>query len=277
MSDPERLDPSRGIIARYATRLRELRVEGGLTRAEVADRVFLSYSAIAKFESGERFPTEDVAQELDEVLGAGGSLFDLWDDVQDSPDARWAKRRFDYESRTVKFRHYTDFIPALLQTDDYLTALLKAELSATGGDLEEKVRYRQRRRALIEGPEPPEFCALITESALQWRIGDCRIMRGQLTHLLAATDKPHIHLRIVTFDRVPPSGGLMRLGRTTIMTLRSGQSIVYRPGIIRGTYISQPPEVAEYESLYDSLQACALSHEESTALIRRVIEEKYRA
>ncbi|MFI0742855.1 Scr1 family TA system antitoxin-like transcriptional regulator [Streptomyces sp. NPDC021100] len=277
MSDPERLDPSRGVIARYAARLRELRAERGLTRAEVADQVFLSYSAIAKFESGERFPTEEVAQELDEVLGAGGSLFDLWDDIQESPDAKWAKRQFDYESRTVRFRQYTDSVPALLQTDDYLTTLLKAGLPEAGGNLEEKVRYRQRRRALLEGPEPPQFHGLITETALHWRIGDHRVMRDQLVHLLAAAEKPHIRLHILAFDHVPPPGGLMRLGRTTILTLRSGQSVVQRPGIARSFYITQPPEVAEYASLYDSLQAWALSREATTALIRKVIEEKYRA
>ncbi|MER5781678.1 helix-turn-helix transcriptional regulator [Streptomyces mobaraensis] len=277
MSDPERLDPSRGIIARYATRLQELRVERGLTRAEVAERVFLSYSAIAKFESGDRLPTEEVAQELDEALGAGGSLFGLWDDIQESPDARWAKRQFDYESRAVRFRHYADFVPPLLQTDDFLTTILKAGLPVTGGNLEEKVRYRQRRRALLEGPKPPEFHALITEAALHWHIGNRHIMRGQLVHLLAAADKPHIRLRILAFERVPPFSGLMDLGRTTILTLRSGQSVVYRPGIPRGVYITQPTEVAEYASLYDSLQAWALSGEATTALIRKVIEEKYRA
>ncbi|MBZ4322038.1 helix-turn-helix domain-containing protein [Streptomyces huiliensis] len=277
MSDPERLDPSRGVIARYAARLRELRVERGLTRAEVADRVFLSYSAIAKFETGQRFPVEEAAQLLDEVLEADGKLFDLWDDIQESPDTRWAKQHYDYESRTVKFRHYTDFMPALLQTDDYLTALLRRGLPEAGGNLEAKVRYRQKRRALLEGPDQPEFHAVILEAALHWRVGDDRIMRGQLAHLLASARKPRIHLRIVAFDRVPPFDGLTNLTMATIMTLRSGQSIVYQPGIVRGTYISKPSEVAEYVSLYDSLEGWALSPEASTALIQKVLEEKYRA
>ncbi|MBC2874204.1 MULTISPECIES: helix-turn-helix domain-containing protein [Streptomyces] len=271
MSDPERLDPSRGVIARYAARLRELRIERGLTRAEVADRVFLSYSAIAKFESGTRFPLEDVAQLLDEVLGADGALFDLWGSVSDTPHARWASRLEKLEAGSREIRHLAGGVPALLQTEAYIRSILGRGMELFGGNLEEKVQFRLRRCDVLHSADPPALSTVVSEAALRMVVESPRVMREQLRHLLRMSERPYVSLRIIPFT----SQVFSYIGQATLLFPRVGKPTLYTVAFEQGVFSTKPSEVAWHASLYDHIYNGALSEETSRAFISKVIEDEY--
>ncbi|GAA0435240.1 helix-turn-helix transcriptional regulator [Streptomyces luteireticuli] len=247
--------------------IRELRLRRGWTQAELGRAVGLSNSAISKFENGQKVPPRDIVLRLDAALRAAGRLIDEADRLGGR-----AKKYSSYEARALTFRHLTEFVPALLQTEEFIRESLRRGMKFYGGDLEENVRYRLARASLMDHPDAPQFSAVIGESALHTRVGNSHIMHDQLSRLISASMRPNVQIRITPFDG---DGLLARNANLTIMTLPGEQTIVYRGDPIQSTYVTKPDGVTAYIALYDHLFCDALSEEASIALIRKVIEEKY--
>ncbi|GAA0378038.1 hypothetical protein GCM10010319_65720 [Streptomyces blastmyceticus] len=273
MPAPKRLDPSQSRVARLGAAIRCLRESKGWSQAELGQAVSMSNTAISKFETGRNFPVRQVAEALDRALDAERKLFEIWDQLNDDPAAKWVEKYFAYESKAIEIHHLASSLPALLQSDDYIRAILQRGMAYFGGDLDEKVAYRQRRRAILERrPDPPSFRAVIAQSAFDHIVGDASIMRGQLLHMLDALTRTNVELRVSPFA---VTGVNPDLGTTQIMTFKGGRRIVYRVDPIHGIYITNPSDVAQYSALYDQLWRDALSSDESIAVIRKALEEKY--
>jgi transcriptional regulator with XRE-family HTH domain len=58
----------------FGRRLRELREQAGLSQPALARMVPISQSSLSRYESGRQAVARDIAERLDELLGAGGSL-----------------------------------------------------------------------------------------------------------------------------------------------------------------------------------------------------------
>ncbi|MEV5508300.1 helix-turn-helix domain-containing protein [Streptomyces orinoci] len=268
-----RVDPSQAFIARYGLALQQFREHKRWTQAQLGKQVWLSHARISQFEAGESLPPKDIAELLDHVLEANGALLDLWDRLNDNPDARWAQKILATEARTVHFRHVTNTIPALLQTEAYARALLGKGIPYYGGNVDEKVAYRAERRKVLHSSDPAQFWAILEESALHWQIADHAVMREQFTHLLDMMTRPHVCLQVIPFRSV---GLIPNTGITTLLTLRNGRTIVYRTDADQGTYITKPSIVADFAALYDHLRHSALTADESRDLIQQVFEENLR-
>lgn len=81
--------------------------------------------------------------------------------------------------------------PPLLQTPDYAAALL-------GGDKEAVAARLGRQKVLVRGdPPPPRLSVLLYEGILHNEVGGKDVMREQLAHLLAMSEKPNISVLIV--------------------------------------------------------------------------------
>ncbi|MEV6669770.1 helix-turn-helix transcriptional regulator [Streptomyces sp. NPDC051162] len=260
-------------MARLGAAIRCLRESKDWSQAELGRAVSMSNTAISKFETGSTFPVRQVAEALDRALDAEGKLFEIWDQLNDDPAARWVQKYFAHESKATEIHHLANTLPALLQADGYIRTILQCSMAHYGGDLDEKVAFRQRRRAILDRPDPPSFRAVIAQSAFDCIIGDAVIMRGQLLHMLDMLTRTNIELRVIPFA----TNGLSRdLGLTQIMTFKGGRKVVYRPGPTEeGIYITNPIEVAQYSALYDHIWREALPQHESIALIRKTLEEKY--
>ncbi|MEU1823838.1 helix-turn-helix transcriptional regulator [Streptomyces abikoensis] len=268
-----RVEPSRAFIASYGEALQQLREGKGWTQAQLGRKVWLSHARISQFEAGDSLPPQDVAVLLDKALEANGVLLDLWDRLNDDPNAKWAQKILATEARTVHFRHVTNVVPALLQTDEYAREILARGIPYYGGDLDEKVAYQAQRRKVLHASNPPQFWAILEESALHWRIGGADVMREQLAHLLDMAAKSYVHLQVIPFSDVAL---IPETGMTTLLTLRNGRTIAYRVDIKPGVYITKPGTVAHLATQYDHLRRSALTADDSAALIRQVYEENYR-
>jgi transcriptional regulator with XRE-family HTH domain len=74
---PRRLNPDASPLALFGARLRAYRNQHGWVQAELGRAVHVSGTLIAKLEKAERRPQPDVAQRLDDALGAEGELTQL--------------------------------------------------------------------------------------------------------------------------------------------------------------------------------------------------------
>lgn len=244
----------------------------GWTQVQLGKQVSLTHSVISRFETGDNIPPADVAKSLDSALGANGRLLDFWDQLNDNPDSAWVRKFFNLESRATKVHQIAELIPPLLQNDSYTRSILQQNLAYYGGNLEEKVRFREQRRALLRKSPPLALSVVLGEAALHTVVGDDKVMRQQLLDLIDLTAYDHIEVRVRPFDGM---GHAYDGGSLVIFRLQNGDSAVYRPGGLRGLYVTSPATVAEYVTLYDHLNRDALDAEASRILIRKVVEERY--
>ncbi|WKK22806.1 helix-turn-helix transcriptional regulator [Streptomyces olivoreticuli] len=273
MPAPTRLDPSRSHIAPFGVAIRALREAKGWSQAELGKAIRISNTAISKFENGHALPVREVAEALDRALEADSTLFEIWDRLNDDPSAKWVVKYFGYESKAVEICQLASTLPALLQTDDYIRAILQLGMPYYGGDLDAKVAYRQRRRALLDRPDPPSLRAVIDQSALDRTVGDAKLMRGQLLYMLDRMTRTNVDLRLIPFAI---SGATRDFGLTQIMAFKGGRRIVYRAAPTKGgLYVTNATEVAQYSAVYEQLWRESLPPGESIALIRKALEEKY--
>ncbi|MGA5132261.1 helix-turn-helix domain-containing protein [Streptomyces olivoreticuli] len=260
-------------MARLGAAIRCLRESKGWSQAELGQAVSMSNTAISKFETGGNFPVRQVAEALDRALDAKGKLFESWDQLNDDPTAKWVEKYFAHESKAIEIHHLAHSLPALLQCDEYIRAILQIGMPHYGGNLDEKVAYRQRRRAILDRPDPPSFRAVIAQSALDYIVGDATIMRAQLLYMLDTLTRANVELRV---HPLVVNGPYRDLGMTQIMAFKGGRRIVYRAGPTEeGVYVTNPMTVAQYSALYDQIWRQALPSHESITVIRKALEEKY--
>ncbi|WP_410598815.1 DUF5753 domain-containing protein [Amycolatopsis sp. lyj-90] len=91
---------------------------------------------------------------------------------------------------------FPDVIPALLQTDAYIRAVLR-RYGHTGPDLETGVEARLARNALFTRRSGPALTFYIHENALNAMVGDSTVMNEQLIQLQLASSPPHCQIHVV--------------------------------------------------------------------------------
>jgi transcriptional regulator with XRE-family HTH domain len=176
-------------------KLRRLRTDLGLTREQAADHIRASAWKIHRLENGQvSFKERDLLDLLDlyEVtdpqeiadtlaLAREANHPGWWQHYGDVLPA-WFRAYVDLESAASLIRTYEgQYIPGLLQTDDYIRAVVHAaHLTDTSDEVGRRVRLRMARQTLLTRDQPPRLWAVIDEAALRRPVGGPEVMRGQL-------------------------------------------------------------------------------------------------
>ncbi|MFF3503613.1 helix-turn-helix domain-containing protein [Streptomyces sp. NPDC003247] len=91
-------------------------------------------------------------------------------------------------------------IPGVLQTEDYARAIYGGHIPGLPADeVDVRVEFRLKRRQILERTAPPPFTVVVHEAALRMRIGGRKVARAQLGHLLEASERPAVTLRVIPF------------------------------------------------------------------------------
>ena len=112
------------------------------------------------------------------------------------------------DARRIVHFHHT-FIPGLLQTESYATAITPTTTlkSLTTRDAETLVKVRLlRQQAALNDSSRKELVFLIDESSLRRPVGSPATMREQLRHLLDMTEHPGVTLIVLPFQAQPHPG-----------------------------------------------------------------------
>src|SRR2546421_3907482 len=166
--------------------LRKLREAKGVTRDEAGWEIRSSESKISRMELGRvSFKERDVADLLtfygvsDEqeratmlALAREANTPGWWNRFTDILPT-WFQSYLGLEAAAALIRTYEiQFVPGLLQTDDYARAvILLAHDRATADDVERRVALRRERQQALLRKEPPELWAVVDEAALRRPIG----------------------------------------------------------------------------------------------------------
>ncbi|MFC4035685.1 helix-turn-helix domain-containing protein [Streptomyces polygonati] len=195
-----------------AERLRELRLDAGITGKQLAERCGWSVAKSSRIENARTAPADadirawcsacgaDVhAEDLIAVNRQAGSMYTQWRRLQRTGMKHLQEASTPRYERTKLFRVYASHVvPGFLQTTGYASALMGtiAGFRGTPDDVSEAVEARMRRsRVVHEGDH--RFATLIEENTLLHRIGDAEVMSAQLGSLLASMALPSVSLGII--------------------------------------------------------------------------------
>ncbi|WP_129840894.1 helix-turn-helix transcriptional regulator [Streptomyces sp. RFCAC02] len=197
-----------------AARLREIRLDAGLTGREVSAQCGWHASKTTRLEKGQAAPSDADIRAWCTACGVPGRAPDLiaasrdidsmyieWKRLQRGGLRRLQESRVPLYESTRLFRTYSSHVmPGLLQTPEYASALLSAiaEFRGTRNDVAEAVEARMARSGVTRQGRA-RFVMLIEEAVLRSQIGEPAVMAGQLGHLLSAMALPAVSLGIIPF------------------------------------------------------------------------------
>ncbi|MGW9213829.1 helix-turn-helix domain-containing protein [Embleya sp. NPDC055664] len=271
MSDEAQEDaPVVEVFGRMVATLREA---AGYRQAELARATYgLSATRLNQIERGTGHPpTMANAIALDTALKTGGLLTKLWKHLTTRVFAAWSQPFMDFESTAVEIRKYlVQFVPGLLQTENYARALLRGGRTLRDdAHLEERVFGRLGRQERLSGPEAPHLWVVLDEGVIRRPVGGPNTMRQQLARLLETENDSRISVQILPFDEGEHAG---MGGSLTLLTMPEGRKVAYIEGAGVGRMIEDPIEVEQFAVTYDRQRARALPVGMSMDMIREAME-----
>ena len=268
---------------RLARRLRQMREEAGMTLAEAAPRLAKTRSALGRIEKGETAADVHLVRSMMDLYNCrDDSLEDM---VHEAKLPGWwvaygIKDRGFIGLETEAVTALTSelvYVPGLLQTEDYIRAVFNTgRRKRTVKQLENQVSARLiRQRRLTSDEAPLMFDAVIDESALRKPVGSDAVMRGQLLHLVEASELETVTVQVIP-NKVGAHEGME--GSFTVLEFEDPQdpSLLYSEYPTGAVHVEKPDEVRDARLLFERLRSSvALSPADSVAFIQRIAEELY--
>jgi transcriptional regulator with XRE-family HTH domain len=267
--------------------LRRLRERQGITREEAGYAIRASGSKMSRLELGRvGFKERDVADLLtlygvnDETDRA--TLLGL---AQDANSPGWWHRYGDIlpgwfetyvglEEAAALVRTYElQFIPGLLQTEDYARAVIAlGNSSSPPQEIEQRVGLRMTRQKILARGDAPRLWAVVDEAALRRPIGGRDVMRGQIERLIEATKMPGIILQVLPF-RV--GGHTAEAGAFTILRFPESDlpDVVYVEQLTSALYLDRRDDVDAYMEAMERLCVVSAPPDNTAEILSRILQE----
>ncbi|GII57908.1 transcriptional regulator [Planotetraspora thailandica] len=263
------------------TRLRRLRESRHITLEEAGRAIRASHSKISRMELGRvGFRRRDVADlltlygvadnaERDAMLAlvSQAGIPDWWhayDDVLPS----WFESYVGLEQAAGGIRNYeVQFVPGLLQTEDYARAVIRlGHPDARSDEIERRVTFRMARQEVLARPGPPHLWAVVDEAVLRRSPGAPAVMRGQIDRLLEQVALPNVTVQVVPFSA---GGHAAAGGPFSILRFHETDlpDIVYLEQLTTATYLDKREDVDHYLAVMERLCIRA----EPAAATRRIL------
>ncbi|MER5399444.1 helix-turn-helix transcriptional regulator [Streptomyces sp. NPDC002599] len=263
-------------------RLRHLREQAGVSFEEAARAIevtALTVRRIEKAEVGLRIP---YVRELLRAYGVPAAEVDdflalareankpgWWYSYRDVlPD--WFSAYVSLESEAGVIRLYEPhYVPGLLQTRDYATALMRVGFpNESKQDVARRVALRMKRQDLLAKPDAPAVWAILDETVLRRPVGGPEVMRAQFDRLTEALDLPKVRIQIMRFGVGAHPGAFgpfhhFRFGFSEL------PDIVYTESLVGAVYVDRPDVVVSYLEVLDRMSVQA----EPVARTRAILGE----
>ena len=254
-------------------RLRDLRNEHDLTVEDIANRLLCSATKISRLETGARRPSlRDVRDlcalyQLDQAASA-----ELMTLAREAREQGWWTQYDDIkldpyiglEAVATAITSYSMYyVPALLQTEEYARALIKAIAPKIAPDVhEQRVEVRLRRQRLLDEDRRPRYRVLLDEAVLHRRVGGPEVMAAQLGNMLEAERQAKVTIQVIPFE----SGAHAAQDSNFVLLEFEDKAlspVVFVEGLTGNQYIERSADIARYREAVEYLRDSALSPRDS--------------
>lgn len=277
MASPQGITGSTMPRRQLGRRLRDLRNRARMTTRVAARRLEWSEAKIWRIETGQTSLRSLDVEAMCKIYGAPEAELEPLTALARETKARgwWAPysdviaEGFDVyigleEAATEISTFESEFVPGLLQTEDYTRALLTAARpNLSPADIERRIEVRgQRQRLLTRTPEPVRLVAIIAESLLWRRIGDPAVIAGQLDHLRRMCERPNIDIRLVPNDSGYHDG--LDSGRFVLLEFGAAGAETTEPPVVYvenfgvSTYFDKNSDIDRYRGAFANIRAASV-------------------
>jgi hypothetical protein len=251
--------------------LRRMRAAAGISRSDAGWEIRSSESKISRMELGRvGLKERDVAdllklygldddEERERLLALAREAnnpgwWHRFGDVLPS----WFHSYLDLEASAQLIRVYElQFVPGLLQTKDYIRAVVQLGRGMIPAEeVERRISLRVNRQEILTRPDPVRVWAVVDEAALRRPIGGKQVIIDQLNHLIEVS-----HMSNVTLQVVPLSIGGHAAAGGSFSILRFPESdlpdTVYIEHLTSALYLDKLDELDQYTAAMESLCVAA--------------------
>jgi transcriptional regulator with XRE-family HTH domain len=268
--------------------LRRLREERRITLEDAGEVIRASGSKMSRLETGRvGFKDRDISDLLTfyEItddqqraallqLARSASSHGWWHDYSDVVPA-WFEPYVGLEEAATSIRTYEiQFVPGLLQTEDYARAVtMLGHEGAPSAEIEQRVALRMGRQALLTGPQPAHLWAVLDEAVLRRPAGRPGVMRRQLQYLLQAAERPNVTIQVVPFTAGvhAAAGGPFSILR---FAERDLPDVVYLEQLASALYLDKRETVDHYMAVMDRLCLEAAPAASTARALNAILSER---
>lgn len=257
--------------------IRRARIAAGYSSAEAfAAKLGFDRSVIAKAETGDRPPTQAVADaieaELEGAFPAGfiGRMAELAR-RHDGPIPTWFEAWLEAERAAQVLQIWQPLlIPGLFQTADYARALFMAAQSDTSDDaIDALVSARMERAFILNKADPPDVACVIDEHVLHRMIGSSDVMADQLAHMIDMSERPNIVIQVVPVGNGANAG---LGGAFDVATADGAPEVVRSEATVADVTSENRTQVRKAQVAFSRIRADSLPRVPSRNLIREAME-----
>lgn len=269
---PHELTPGRSVRDLFGAEMRHHREKAGLSLRRLSEVLKYSKSQLARYESAESLPYDDLPGMLDACFGTDGLFARLHEAAKKEPFPGKYRRVMEIESQATAIEQYVcATVPGLLQTPELARCSMRyGHPHAPDTEIEAMVAARLDRQTRLRAPKPPRYWSIIDEAVLRRPVGGPAVMRTQMLSLIDSGTASHITIQVLPFA----AGGHAEAGGSlTLYTLPKRPAIAYVESSQSGTITEDEEAVAKRKESYDLLRAMALSPRDSEAMIRAAMED----
>ncbi|MFJ7179346.1 helix-turn-helix domain-containing protein [Streptomyces massasporeus] len=260
------------VVATVGRQVKLRREAVGMRAGDFGKAVGYGEDLVYKIESGKRIPRPEFLDRADEVLGAGGLLSAMKEDVAKVRYPKKVRALAEMEAKAVEMGVYVGLsIHGLLQTPEHARALFEVSQSAyTEAELERLVAARMGRKSIFDRSPRPALSFVQEEVTLRRRVGGTMVWRQQLEHLLEVAQ-----LRDVALQVMPTGSGAHPglSGKIEVLKFEDGTAMGRSDGAYNGRPTSDPKQLRILELRYSTIRAQALTPRESLAFIEQLLGE----
>jgi transcriptional regulator with XRE-family HTH domain len=266
------------------TQLRRLRESRGISAQEAAKAIRGSESKISRIELGRNAVREvDIADLLNLygiidmaereqllLLASQANQQGWWHRYQDVLPT-WFQSYLGLEESAESIRSFdAQFVPGLLQTEDYAAAVI--QLGAYSPEDTHRMVYLRKERQRRFASGGLRLRAVIDEVALRRPVGSPALMRGQLQHLIDISERPALTIQVCPFltgasYAAPGSFSILQFATDDL------SDIVYVEQLTSALYLDKGADVHQYTAAMDHIAATSTTPEQTTDLIRSMLSE----
>ncbi|MEU2782717.1 helix-turn-helix transcriptional regulator [Streptomyces sp. NPDC007110] len=260
------------VVATVGRQLKLRREAVGMRAAVFGEALGYGEDMVYKIEAGKRIPRPEYLDLADEVLGAGGLLSAMKEDVKKVRYPKKVRDLAQLEARAVEIGVYEcSNIAGLLQTAGHTRALLESWQPAySPEDLERRVAARIARRSVFDRSPAPALSFVLEESTLRRSVGGTMVRRQQFERLMEVGRFTNVALQMMPMDSVAHPG---MSGTIEVLKFEDGTAVGRSDGAFNGRPTSDPRQLRVLELRHGTIRALALPPRESLALIERLLGE----
>jgi transcriptional regulator with XRE-family HTH domain len=267
--------------------LRRLREAKGISREDAGYLIRASESKISRMELGRvGFKERDIADLLslygitrqDEraallALARQAKNPGWWQRYGDILPS-WFQTYLGLEEAASLIRTYeVQFVPGLLQTEDYARAVIThGNPGAPAEEIERRVSLRLKRQQLLNRSDPPQLWAVVDEAALRRPMGGSAVMAAQIEGLIKASELPNVTLQVLPFHVGAHSA---EAGAFTILRFPEPDlpDVVYTEQLTGALYLDKREDVDAYMATVDRLSVESAPPRTTIKILSEILQE----